>query len=84
MYYNQKCKKYGRTVEKGDVVSIVLDMEKGQLLYLINEQTLGIAVKDERLTQGEYYFTIIMHSKGESIKLLPPKETHYLLKDIEG
>lgn len=56
-FNNNKAFKYCKPVAKGSKVVVQLDMDKGQLTYIVNGQNMGVAIQNDELKAGCFYPT---------------------------
>ena len=59
-----KWRKYGKKSLKNDTISIILDLRRGQINYLVNGKDQGIAYKDIQKSDDIKYRLIVFLGKG--------------------
>ena len=69
-----------RTFEDGDIVKMVLDTQKNEIKYIVNDKNKGC----KSITFEEIHLRILLSSKGTSIKLIKfektlPSKNRYLI-----
>ena len=58
----------------GSTIGIMLDMERGELSFIIDGKNCGVASRDRRLKEGKYYAAILLMSAEDKITLLSPRK----------
>ena len=53
-------KAYGETCPPGGWIAVMVDMEVGQISYIINGSEFGTATVHEHMTEGEYFITVFL------------------------
>ena len=64
---SKKKKKYGKYLEKDDIVTMCIDMDKSELRYIINGKDYGVAATFE---PGEYRPVLMMFDIRDSVQLI--------------
>lgn len=68
--WNVSCHSYGQTWATGDVIGCCIDLERGEISFLRNGESLGVAFTDVRRSrEGLAYFPAFSLSQGEKAEL---------------
>jgi len=68
--WNVSCHSYGQTWATGDVIGCCMDLERGEISFLRNGESLGVAFTDvRRWREGLAYFPAFSLSQGEKAEL---------------
>ena len=67
------CDEYGeKSCQKGDIIDMILDLNKFELRYCVNDKDYGVAY--EGIEQTEYRVVVDMFNEDDSIKLISYKQ----------
>ena len=58
LYYNSTSKNYKESFTENILITILLDMHKGEIKFAINGEDKGVAHTSPDLSTGEFFFTV--------------------------
>ena len=62
---------YGKVLKDGDKLGIYIDFESGEVRYFINGMDQGVALKAERIAEGEYCVAISYYTNNPHATFVP-------------
>jgi hypothetical protein len=73
-WYHNLSKNYAKDkgYKQGDEVGILLDMWNGEIKFTVNGEDMGLAIKDNALTDKELFFTVNMYEANQQIEVKAP------------
>ena len=63
-------RKYGKKCVAGDIVTMILDLDKLELRYIVNDDEYPVAYDDKQIVKGEYFAALNLYNAGDCVEFL--------------